>query len=344
MTRAFGVRSSSFVGYHEGLVAEAIWRSFIELESAEDRADELQFGVDANWSLENVRMSSILAVITAQGVTPGSDVSFTATKDFSGRTSFSLTARRYAAPGESSASTGMSASLQHRLTPRWSILAAYNDSRAAALVPLPGPTAGPPPIDPLIERRPRIRFGWISLRYDMQAGSPSVPLGGEAGSGGGRIEGTLFLDLNGNGQPDAGETRLSNVDLVLDGRYSVRSDAQGRFEFPFVASRAAHAQRDTRQRAPALGLRGLVNPGGERGASGNHGHALRGLEELKGGACSYPLCRGDRSGMPWAPCPASRTVDWAFAPLKCNEVKIQSTVPHEVSSPGRVNTNQERQT
>ena len=43
---------------------------------------------------ENVRMSSILAVITAQGVAPGSDVSVTATKDFSGRTSFSLSARQ----------------------------------------------------------------------------------------------------------------------------------------------------------------------------------------------------------------------------------------------------------
>ena len=35
---------------------------------------------------------------------------------------------------------------------------------------------------------------------------------------------------------DAGETGAPNVQVVLDGRYSVQTDAAGRFDFPVVAA------------------------------------------------------------------------------------------------------------
>ena len=81
------------------------------------------------------------------------------------------------------------------------------------------------------------RNAWIALRYDFQAGSAAVPIGAGAriGGGGGNIEGVVFLDDNGNGRLDALEARAANVSVLLDGRYATRTDAQGRFEFQFVA-------------------------------------------------------------------------------------------------------------
>jgi hypothetical protein len=44
----------------------------------------------------------------------------------------------------------------------------------------------------------------------------------------------VYLDANDNGRLDAGEAGAPNVMIVLDGRFSARTDAQGRFEFPAV--------------------------------------------------------------------------------------------------------------
>jgi len=40
--------------------------------------------------------------------------------------------------------------------------------------------------------------------------------------------------MNDNGQFDANEQGAANVTVVLDGRFSTRTDEQGRFEFPMV--------------------------------------------------------------------------------------------------------------
>ena len=52
----------------------------------------------------------------------------------------------------------------------------------------------------------------------------------------GSIRGTLFLDDNRNGRRDANEQPVANVTVTVDGRYSVRTDANGRYEFPLVAT------------------------------------------------------------------------------------------------------------
>jgi hypothetical protein len=46
----------------------------------------------------------------------------------------------------------------------------------------------------------------------------------------------VFLDANYNGRSDAGELGAPNVTVVLDGRFSVQTDAAGRFDFPVVAT------------------------------------------------------------------------------------------------------------
>ncbi len=63
-----------------------------------------------------------------------------------------------------------------------------------------------------------------------------APLGGAPASGAGEIAGTVYLDANYNGRLDAGEAGAPNVTVVLDGRFSVQTDSNGRFDFPVVAA------------------------------------------------------------------------------------------------------------
>jgi hypothetical protein len=134
----------------------------------------------------------------------------------------------------------LSASSQWRLARGWSLGGAVGWSRASGLPsqatatpipPLPGATG--------LSTAPTAtaRDLWVTLRYDFQAGSAQLPIGAGAriGAGGGSIEGVVYLDDNANGRLDALEQRAANVSVTLDGRYTTRTDAQGRFEFPFVA-------------------------------------------------------------------------------------------------------------
>lgn len=77
---------------------------------------------------------------------------------------------------------------------------------------------------------------FLTLRYRRASGSHFAPLGGAPGAGSGEISGVVFLDANDNGHSDAGEAGAANVTVVLDGRFSVQTDAAGRFDFPVVAT------------------------------------------------------------------------------------------------------------
>lgn len=86
--------------------------------------------------------------------------------------------------------------------------------------------------------RPSDRGFFFTLRYGSHAGSATVPLGGGPGSGSGRIEGSLYLDTNGNGQRDGNESGAANVLIMLDGKFATRTNSFGGFEFASVASGA----------------------------------------------------------------------------------------------------------
>jgi len=88
----------------------------------------------------------------------------------------------------------------------------------------------------IIRARPNDRGVFLTLRYGSHAGSPSAPLGGLPGSGSGGIEGSVFLDSNGNGLRDGNESGAANVLVTLDGKFSTRTNAFGGFEFPSVVS------------------------------------------------------------------------------------------------------------
>ena len=89
---------------------------------------------------------------------------------------------------------------------------------------------------------PRETTYFLSLRYERQAGSPSAVLGGLPGAAAGGIRGSVFLDENGDGVRSASELPAVNVTVLLDGRYAVRTDSQGEFEFPRVATGAHTVQ------------------------------------------------------------------------------------------------------
>ena len=82
----------------------------------------------------------------------------------------------------------------------------------------------------------RDRAIFLTVRYEDRAGTPAAPLGGAPGSGAGNIVGYLYFDSNDNERRDANESGAANVTILLDGRFSARTDNQGKFEFPSVVA------------------------------------------------------------------------------------------------------------
>ncbi|MCW5591186.1 MAG: hypothetical protein KIS74_03720 [Burkholderiales bacterium] len=136
--------------------------------------------------------------------------------------------------GDGSRSTSANVSLLWRVDANWSLEGNYiysngRQRQSQSLDPL-----APPPDTLFLPADSRSYF--LVLRYEEGAGTGSVPLGGAPGTGGGSIEGVVFLDANRTGTQEAGEAGAAGVTVYLDGRFATRTDALGRFEFPFVAA------------------------------------------------------------------------------------------------------------
>jgi hypothetical protein len=119
-----------------------------------------------------------------------------------------------------------------RINTRWSLEGNYNRSTGRSRF---NPSLDPLAPLPLVVPESDRSF-YAVLRYELEAGSRNVPLGGKVADGGGRIEGKVYFDANRSGTQEASELGVPNVTVYLDNRYAVRTDSQGRFEFPFVAS------------------------------------------------------------------------------------------------------------
>lgn len=137
--------------------------------------------------------------------------------------------------GEAFRGTDFNIGLNWRLRPRWSLTAAFYQSQ--------GSRRSPFILDPLVTETPfislpRNRSVFLTLRYERSAGRPQAVIGGAPGAPGptGAIAGSLFLDDNGDGVRAASEQPAANVTVVLDGRFAVRTDSLGNFEFPRVAA------------------------------------------------------------------------------------------------------------
>jgi hypothetical protein len=137
--------------------------------------------------------------------------------------------------GQAAPSTSADVSLTYRLNRCWSVLADYYENRIGSWTqlvvtsPLAPPTATPVP-------SAGQRGVFLTIRYQEARGLHFAPLGGGPGAGSGRLTGVIYLDANENGHYDAGETGAPNVTVILDGRFSVRTDATGRFDFPAVVA------------------------------------------------------------------------------------------------------------
>jgi hypothetical protein len=144
---------------------------------------------------------------------------------------------RWATAVQGRAAPGVSAnvSLTWQLSQAWEILATYYDSRIGSWTPLTVVSPLTPPVAAAVPSMQE-RGVFLTLRYRRASGSHFAPLGGAPGAGSGEIAGMVFLDANNNGHADAGETGAPNVTVVLDGRFSVQTDANGRFSFPVVAT------------------------------------------------------------------------------------------------------------
>jgi len=137
--------------------------------------------------------------------------------------------------GVNAPAVSVNVALNYQASPNWAVLATYYESRISAwsTIVIASPLAPP---SALVNPASSDRGIFLTLRYRHSAGQRFAPLGGRPGTGWGTLSGTVYLDANRNDTLDAGETGVANINVILDGRYQVRTDAQGRYEFPAVAA------------------------------------------------------------------------------------------------------------
>jgi hypothetical protein len=155
---------------------------------------------------------------------------FTAKLGLEGNVNWATAVQGQAAPNVSA-----NVSLTYRLSPNWEILATYYDSQTGSWSPLTVVSPLTPPVATAVPAF-RERGAFLTIRYKRASGSHFAPLGGAPGAGSGEIAGIVYLDANSNGHLDAGEAGAPNVTVVLDGRFSVQTDTNGRFSFPVVVT------------------------------------------------------------------------------------------------------------
>jgi len=147
-----------------------------------------------------------------------------------GNVRWATTVQGQAAPGVYS-----NVAVTYQLSQNWKILFTYYDTEISSWSPLTVVSPLTPPVATSIPSM-REKGIFLTLRYQRAAGTHFAPLGGAPGAGSGEIAGIVYLDANNNGRPDAGEAGAPNVTVMLDGRFSVQTDAGGRFDFPVVAT------------------------------------------------------------------------------------------------------------
>jgi hypothetical protein len=140
-----------------------------------------------------------------------------------------------AVQGRAAPSTSADVSLVYQLARAWELLFTYYENHIGSWTPLTVTSPLNPPV-PALQASQGQQGIFLTLRWQQSRGGHFVPLGGAPGSGSGRLTGVVYLDANENGRYDAGETGAPNVTVILDGRFSTRTDTNGRFDFPAVVA------------------------------------------------------------------------------------------------------------
>ena len=206
---------------------------------------DLSMVLDETWSIPaGLRLSTSVSLDRISGAALNGIVADSTVLGLAANGGGQLTTRigvegsvRYATAIAGRAAPGVSAnvSLTWQLAARWQLLATYYESEVGSWTPLIVDSPLTPPAATLIPSVEE-RGVFLTIRYQRATGSHFAPLGGAPGAGSGALTGIVYLDSNNNGRPDAGEAGAANVTVILDGRYSVQTDANGRFNFPVVAS------------------------------------------------------------------------------------------------------------
>ena len=206
---------------------------------AERNADSWQFLVDHALNMREGLRLSVSAGIgeLANGQSAASRTMTLATYGgFDLTDDFSLdgTVRWSRSDGDDDNAHGLDLNLgwRWRVASRWTLLGNLSQSRGSRRSPF---ALDPVTNQPVFETLPHDRAVYVSLRYDYSAGRARQVLGGAPGTASGRIIGSVFLDENADGVRSASEQPAANITIVLDDRYSVRTDDQGRFVFERVA-------------------------------------------------------------------------------------------------------------
>jgi SdrD B-like domain len=140
-----------------------------------------------------------------------------------------------AVQGRAAPSTSADVTATYQLARSLALLLSFYENHVGSWSPLVVNSPLTPPT-PTPQASQGQRGVFFTLRYQEARGGHFVPLGGMPGSGSGRLSGVVYLDANENGRFDAGEAGAANVTVILDGRFSVRTDANGRFDFQAVAA------------------------------------------------------------------------------------------------------------
>ncbi len=245
VSRTSGGTSWSAQGYLDHLNRFGSGRAQADIAETPSGRD-LGLLVDQTWSSipAGLRLSTSASLDRISGAAPYGIVADTTVLGLSAYGGGQLTARlgiegnvRYATAISGRAAPGISAnvSLSWQIAPHWQMLATYYDSEVGAWTPLVVDSPLTPPTATVIPGVTE-RGVFLTVRYLRATGSHFAPLGGPPGAGSGELTGIVYLDANNNGRPDAGEAGAPNVTVILDGRYSVQTDVNGRFDFPVVAS------------------------------------------------------------------------------------------------------------
>ncbi|HTS54819.1 MAG TPA: hypothetical protein VMH26_16225 [Burkholderiales bacterium] len=206
--------------------------------ATDSQQDSTQLTIDQSWNPgagTNLSTSLLLGHLDSGGASANSvGVAVFGTLPLGGRLTLSANARWTKAFGDlPSENVLANLALNWGFAPGWMASLNYYESRNTGQIPLVV-TSPIPTLTPVFVQQLNDRTVFLALRYEWRGGTPSVPLSGAAGGGFGSIAGVLYLDANDNSRLDAGEQGAANVTIVLDGRFSARTDAQGRFEFPAV--------------------------------------------------------------------------------------------------------------
>ena len=236
--RRYNTDGESVLGYSQWTHDFGSTRAQVEIARSEpaDKLVRMQIDHDFN-AMGDLRLSTSMSVDREKrnGLSArGWGLALSADWQFAPDLSFTSSVQSRSAGGQLQYS--LNSGLSWRIAPQWSlnatVFAVQGNPQSGRLVqsPLTAPTVS--------INRLQDKGIFISLRYTEAAGSAQAPMGGAVGSAAGSVQGVVYLDENSNGKQEASERGVPQVTVMLDGRFSVDTDSQGRFEFAYVAAGA----------------------------------------------------------------------------------------------------------